>query len=225
MAIEVKEYHFFPTSLIPNSPRPLLHYRNVLAKKHETSQCDPAQVWDIFTENEWNVHWIFRYSDTQLSHYHSQAHECMAVLSGSANIRFGVADTSPDMDENTYGLAWEQGGLVLEANAGDVFIIPAGVAHKTFNTKPKANFALLSPGTGHGIEASDPMTALSVVTLDGFTMMGAYNGGDWDFIATGGQYEKVWAVPKPKYDPVFGSSEQGLCKRWQGDNQKPKARL
>ncbi|CRL25516.1 Cupin, RmlC-type [Penicillium camemberti] len=225
MAVEVRQYHLLPTSLIPNSPRPLLHYKNVLSKNIDSSHCDPAEVWDMFTKNEWRVNWIFRYSDTQLSHYHSNAHECMAVLSGTASIRFGVADTSADMHENTYDSAWEEGGLVLEAEAGDVFIIPAGVAHKTHNTFPKADFALLSPGKGHGIEADDPKKALSEIKLDGFTMMGAYSGGDWDFIATGGNFERVWAVPKPKYDPVFGSHEMGLAKRWHGSNQEPKARL
>jgi uncharacterized protein YjlB len=149
----------------------------------------------------------------------------MAVLSGTASIRFGVADTSPDMNENTYNSAWEEGGVLLEAEAGDVFIIPAGVAHKTHNTRPKADFALLSPGNGHGIEADDPKKALSEIKLHGFTMMGAYNGGDSDFVATGGNFEKVWAVPKPKYDPVFGSQEIGLCKRWHGSDKEPRARL
>lgn len=179
----------------------------------------------MFTKNDWNVHWIFRYGPTQLSHYHSKAHECMAVLSGTASIRFGVADTSPDMELNTHGSAWEEGGVLLEAEAGDVFIIPAGVAHKTHNTKPDAEFALLSPGAGHGIEAENPRQALSEITLDGFTMMGAYNGGDWDFVAAGGDFEKVWAVPKPKYDPVLGMSDQGLCKTWRGSSTLPKAHL
>lgn len=225
MVIEVNQYHLIPTNLIPNSPRPLLHYKNVLAKRPGTSECDPGEVWDMFTGNEWNVQWIFRYSDTQVSHYHSQAHECMAVLSGTASIRFGVADTSPDMYENTYGSAWEDGGVIVEAKAGDVFLIPAGVAHKTFNTKPEAEFALLSPGDGHGIVATDPKKALSEVKLDGFTMMGAYNGGVWDFIATGGNYEKAWAVPKPMYDPVLGRGDEGLCKRWQGGTQEAKTDL
>jgi uncharacterized protein YjlB len=129
------------------------------------------------------------------------------------------------MDENTYGTAWEKGGVLLEAEAGDVFIIPAGVAHKTHNTKPKAEFALLSPGTGHGIEDRHPKQTLSEIKLDGFTMMGAYSGGDWDFVATGGEFEKAWAVPKPKYDPVFGSDDNGLCKNWKGSNARPRARL
>jgi uncharacterized protein YjlB len=224
MAVEVRQYHLLPTDRIPNSPRPLLHYKNVLSRRPNTSHCDAAEVWDIFTNNEWNVQWIFRYGDTQLSHYHSKAHECMAVLSGTASIRFGVADTSPDLEENTYGFAWEEGGILLEAEVGDVFIIPAGVAHKTHDTKPKADFALLSPGSGHGIEADDPRKALSKIKLDGFTMMGAYNGGEWDFIATGGDFEKVWAVPKPKYDPFFRSSDKGLCKRWPGSKNVAKAR-
>ncbi|KGO48302.1 Cupin 1 [Penicillium expansum] len=225
MAVEVRKYHLLPTNLIPNSPRPLLHYKNVLPKNIYSSHCDPGEVWQIFTKNGWKVNWLFRYSDTQLSHYHSNAHECMAVLSGTASIRFGVADMSADMHENTYNSAWEEGGLVLEAEAGDVFIIPAGVAHKTHNTFPKADFALLSPGKGHGIEADDPKKELSEIKLNGFTMMGAYSGGDWDFIATGGNFERVWAVQKPKYDPVFGSHEMGLCARWHGSNQEPKARL
>lgn len=179
----------------------------------------------MFTKNGWDVQWIFRYSHTQVSHYHSSAHEVMAVLSGTADIRFGVADTSPDMDENTHGSAWESGGVLLKAEAGDVFVLPAGVAHKTHNTKPEAEFALLSPGRAHGIEAENPREALSNLKLDGFTMMGAYNGGEWDFVATGGNFEKSWSVPKPNLDPVFGSSDKGLCRSWIGSNEEAKARL
>lgn len=225
MVLDIRQYHLPPTDLVPNSPRPLLHYKNVLAKRPNSSHCDPAEVWDMFTKNEWNVHWIFRYSRTQISHFHSQAHECMAVLSGTATIRFGVGDTSPDLKENTDGSAWEEGGVLLEAEAGDVFIIPAGVAHKTHNTKPEMEFALLSPGTGHGIEADDPKKVLSEIKLDGFTMMGAYSGGDRDFVATGGDFEKVWAVPKPRYDPVLGSLERGLCQTWRGNGSVPRPPL
>lgn len=216
--VEVRQYHLFPTDLIPNSPRPLLHYKDAFSKRYDSSHVNPADVWDMFSKHEWDIQWIFRYGETQRSHYHSKAHECMAVLSGTATIRFGVADTSSDMDENTYGAAWETGGVEVAAEAGDIFVIPAGVAHKTYNTKPEAEFALLSPGNGHGIEADDPKKALSDIKLDGFTMMGAYNGGEWDFVMTGGNFEKAWAVPKPKYDPVFGASEQGLCRTWRGSS-------
>ncbi|RGP74457.1 FAD-dependent pyridine nucleotide-disulfide oxidoreductase [Fusarium longipes] len=214
----IRQYHLAPTDLIPNSPRPLLHYKNALAKHRDAIHCEPAEVWDLFTKNGWDVQWIFRYPQTQLSHFHSEAHECMAVLSGTATIRFGVADTSDDLQENTYGSAWENGGIELEAEAGDVFVIPAGVAHKTYNTKPKAEFKLMSPGNGHGIEADDPRQALAEVELSGYTMMGAYSGGNWDFIKSGGDYAKSWNVQKPKRDPVFGE-EGGLVKNWPGDDR------
>ncbi|CAM1505897.1 Fc.00g115340.m01.CDS01 [Cosmosporella sp. VM-42] len=214
--VEVNKYHLFPTDLIPNSPRPLLHYKGVLAQRPRGSHshCDPVEVRDLFHNNGWKVSWVFRYGQTQLSHYHSQAHECMAVLSGTAVIRFGVADTSEDLEENTTGRAWEDGGVELEAEAGDVFIIPAGVAHKTYNTKPEAEFKLLTR-TARGLGPED-VEALPTIELSGYTMMGAYCGGDWDFVRSGGNYEKVWAVPKPANDPVFGQSEKGLCATWRG---------
>ena len=147
----------------------------------------------------------------------------MAVLSGTAIIRFGVADTSEDLNANTYERAWEDGGLELEAAAGDVFVIPAGIAHKTYDAKPDAEFKLLTPGTGHDIEAGDRdiKDTLAKVQLSGFTMMGAYSGGDWDFVRGGGAYEKAWAVPKPEFDPVFGKSPQGLCVTWRGNGLPP----
>ncbi|KAL6407070.1 FAD-dependent pyridine nucleotide-disulfide oxidoreductase [Ilyonectria robusta] len=221
--VEIKQYHLQPTALVPNSPRPLLHYKNVLPRNPGTSHCNQVQVWDMFSKHGWDTQWINRYGSTQLSHYHSQAHECMAVLSGSATIRFGVADTSEDLDANTWGSAWEDGGVELVAEAGDIFVIPSGVSHKTFAAKPAASPGLLSPGNGHGIEAEDPRKALGEIELSGFTMMGAYNGGKWDFIQSGGNYENVWSVPKPEKDPVFGSSHQGLRKLWVGSGEATRA--
>lgn len=193
MAPEVRTYHLPPTQLIPNSPQPLLHYPNLLK---DPATFTAASIHDTFAANGWRTQWIFRYGSTQRSHYHSSAHECMAVLSGSATIRFGVADTLDDMDANTHGDAREAGGIELEANAGDVFILPAGTAHKTFDTQPKAEFALLTPGDAHRIGESEPVVreALENTKLDGFTMIGAYpvGGGEWDFAKGGeseGQYE------------------------------------
>lgn len=175
--------------------------------------------------NGWRTHWIFRYGQTQDSHYHSGTHECMAVLSGTATIRFGVADTDPNLDVSTYGDGKEPGGVELEARAGDVFILPAGLAHKTYDTT-KADFKLLTPGDGHGIPAEgsgdeEEVTneVLRGIQLNGFTMIGAYpkDGSRWDFLVGGedeGRYEQVWGVPKPESDPVLGKAEDGLCGLW-----------
>ena len=214
--VEVRRYQLPPTKLIPNNPRPLLHYPNFL---DNPELCTAAAVHDLYKRNGWDTHWIFRYGPTQTSHYHSQAHECMTVLTGSATIRFGVADTSSDLEESTHGEGQESGGVELRANAGDVFILPAGTAHKTFDTTP-GEFALLTPGDGHGIKAEDETEALKQIKLSGFTMMGSYprNGGDWDFAKGGeneGEYEKVWGVPMPEHDPVMGDAEEGILKSWQ----------
>ena len=215
--VEVKQYQLPPTPLIPNSPQPLLHYPKLLSSE---SDCVPSKVYDRFSEKGWEVQWIFRYGSTQTSHYHSQVHECMAVLSGSATIRFGVADTVSDLEESTHGSGKEEGGIELQARAGDVFVLPAGTAHKTFDTSPADEFKLLTPGDGHHVAAEDVRSALANIKLSGFTMIGAYpkNGGAWDFAKGGendGEYQKVWTVPKPEKDPVLGRAEEGLFGLWQ----------
>lgn len=176
--VEVKKYHLPPTSLIPNSPQPILHYPGFIP---EQERGHAEKVYARFTENGWQTQWIFRYGPSQSSHYHSTAHECMAVLTGSATIRFGVADTATDLDENTHGCGKEDGGVEVHANAGDVFVIPAGVAHKTFDPSAGSTFALMMPGDGHSIQAEDPRATISNVELSGFTMLGAYPIGSLGF--------------------------------------------
>lgn len=217
--VEIKRYHLPPTDLVPNSPHPLLHYPGVLDHLSIPARA-PQKINDLFSSNGWETQWIYRYGPTQASHYHSHAHEVMAVLSGSAKIRFGVADLDPDLDKNTHGPAQEAGGIEVLAKAGDVFVLPAGTAHKTFDTEPSGGFALLTPGDGHGVQSGDVGGALASVTVSGFTMMGAYpvDGGAWDFAVGGDRgkdgYEEVWSVPKPSRDPVLGKAEEGLCGHW-----------
>jgi uncharacterized protein YjlB len=143
----------------------------------------------------------------------------MVVLTGCARIRFGVADTVADLDESTHGSGKEEGGIELEARAGDVFVLPAGTAHKTFNTSPVAEFKLLTPGNGHDIAAEDTRRALAELELSGFTMIGAYpqDSNEWNFAEGGedeGKYEQVWSIPKPENDPVLGKAENGLYGLW-----------
>lgn len=200
--VEVKEYHLPPTFLIPNSPFPVLHYPGFFPSPSSRA---PVAVHDAFAANGWQVQWIFRYGRTQQSHYHSAAHECMAVLSGEATIRFGVADDEP--------VGGGGGGIEVHARAGDVFVLPAGLAHKTFDTEPTdSTFKLLTPGD------EGPSAGLANVELSGFTMIGAYPvGATWDFAVGGeheGRYEEVWSVPKPERDPVLGADPAGLTGLW-----------
>lgn len=231
--VVVKQYHLPPTKLIPNSPHPLLHYPGLLLSPKDGQIEAPEKIHDLYTSNGWKTQWIFRYGSTQRSHYHSQAHECMTVLTGSARIRFGVADTTDDLEESTNGNGKEQGGIEVNAEAGDVFILPAGTAHKTFLTKPEAEFKLLTPGGAHqiGDEGQDARKVLAEIELDGFTMLGAYpmGGGEWDFAVGGenaGEFEKVWNVPKPARDPVLGTAKDGVVGLWSSPNgEKLRAKL
>ncbi|KAH8664442.1 hypothetical protein BX600DRAFT_464454 [Xylariales sp. PMI_506] len=228
--VDVKTYKLPPTALIPNSPHPLLHYPGFFAREcRQDPRLAAAGAHELFERHGWRTQWIYRYGRTQPSHYHSRAHECMVVLTGSATIRFGAADNdndnNDDDDAETAAVvtADEDGTtryLEIAARAGDIFVLPAGVAHKTFGAEPAAEFKLLSPGTGHGIEADDVPRALAGLQLDGFTMMGAYpvTGGEWDFAVGGddvGNYEQVWSVVKPENDPALGHSREGLVGLWQ----------
>lgn len=220
---ETKTYHLPPTPLIPNSPRPLIHYRDLFPSEHDRS---PTALHETFARNKWSTQWIWRYGKDQTAHYHSAAHECMVVLTGSARIRFGVADVHPSDNNNnnnndsspdsSISTISEEGGVEVEANAGDVFILPAGTAHKTFNTLPEASLKLLTPGDGHAVDLEGLQKAGS--ELEGFTMMGAYPvGSEWDFAVGGeseGVYQRVWEVAKPERDPVLGEGEEGLCGLW-----------
>ena len=140
----------------------------------------------------------------------------MAVLSGSATIRFGVADMSSDTGTDT---SLKEGGCIeVTAEVGDVFIIPAGVSHKTFDAVPASEMKLLTPGDGHHIDAEDLIKALKDIEISGFTMLGAYpQGCVWDFAVDGQhcrRFEEIWSVPKPDSDPVFRHAESGLCGLW-----------
>ncbi|SMQ52701.1 unnamed protein product [Zymoseptoria tritici ST99CH_1A5] len=210
--VEVRSYRLPPTKLVPNSPRPLLHYPGLLQRE------TPADIHNLLKSNGWQTQWVFRYGATQDSHYHSAAHEAMVVLSGTAIVRFGVADTVADLEQNTHGDGKEPGGIEIKANTGDVFVLPAGLAHKTFDTSPSESFRLLTPGEAKGIAAEDVGKALNEIQLSGFTMLGAYpQGSKWDFKRSAedhGQFEKSWSVPRPARDPVLGDAVEGICGQW-----------
>lgn len=97
-------------------------------------------------------------------------------------------------------------------------VIPAGIAHKTYNTRPAAPFERLSPGDGHNLPDGF-RDKLDDIELTGFIMMGAYpkDGGPWDFMCGGegaAVYDQVSAIPAPELDPILGRSSEGICGLW-----------
>jgi uncharacterized protein YjlB len=104
---EVREYLFEDDGRIPNNPTlPLLLYSQVL----DSSEQDSWRCKELLAENGWGGAWVngvFSYH-----HYHSNAHEVLCVVGGSASIAFGGPE-----------------GETVEVEAGDVVVRPAGVGH------------------------------------------------------------------------------------------------
>ncbi len=156
MAAEVAELRFKDDGVFPNSPLPLLLYRGV------TDGDGPEPIERLFDRNVWPPQW--RATVFTFHHYHSKSHECLGVASGHATLRFG----GPEGEE-------------VRVQAGDVVVIPAGVAHQR------------------------------VMASTDFLVVGAYPPGQEDFDTLRGQPEdrpkadeNIAKVPMPESDPVEG---------------------
>ncbi|KAH7030721.1 uncharacterized protein B0I36DRAFT_322315 [Microdochium trichocladiopsis] len=242
---------YFPGFFRPSAAS--LKGRDSPTNSDNTPRVDAAEVYDHFLSHGWETQWVAKYGLSQPSHYHPETHECMAVLTGPGRIRFGVADLDADWRKNTplsrqaqeqrhgqktagssetqwggdsagEGVYYEPGGVELTVHAGDAFIIPAGVAHKSYDPEhpgqgdSAAEAIALTGGGFHGVSGDDTRKAVQDCELSGFTMIGAYpEGKDWTWAEGGahvGNFEKVWSVGKPKLDPLVGK-EGGLNSLWE----------
>ena len=137
-----------------NESCPLLLYLQAVSR-------DPVTIEELFTRNSWPVAW--RNGVFSFHHYHSTAHEVLGVYSGNATVQFGGDQ-----------------GAVEEIRAGDVVVIPAGVAHK------------------------------SLVSTGDFAAVGAYPLGQNPDMCYGKEGERpqseknIAVVPRPESDPVQG---------------------
>ncbi len=157
-APRIEEHLFTDDGSVPNNSRlPLVVYRGVLG----TGRGAAAACETLFSGNGWSGGWrggVYPYH-----HYHSTAHEALGVVAGSARVRFGG-----------------ERGKVVELRAGDVVVIPAGVAHKGEGASPD------------------------------LLIVGAYPGGRGPDMRVPGKGDReralanVGAVPLPAGDPVAG---------------------
>ena len=131
---------------------------------------DPGLIEKAFSKNMWQGSW--RNGLYPFHHYHSTAHEVLGIYSGTVRVQFGGED-----------------GLMLVAGAGDVLVLPAGLAHK------------------------------NLWSSHDFRVVGAYPlGTSWDmnYGKNGerpGADENIAHVPLPVRDPVYGA-EGVLLKHW-----------
>jgi len=116
---------------------------------------------EMFDRNHWPSAW--RYGIYTYHHYHSTAHEVLGVYKGSTEVQLGGPS-----------------GITQLVEAGDVIVIPAGVAHKNLGSN------------------------------SGFRCVGGYaNGASWDMnygepTERPAADENISEVEPPVADPVHG---------------------
>jgi uncharacterized protein YjlB len=143
-----------------NEQLPLLIYRGAF----DLVRDDPAsQIETVFESNVWCGIW--RNGVHTSHHYHSNAHEVLGCYAGSARIQFGGPS-----------------GLVVNIQAGDIVIVPAGVAHRNLGCS------------------------------NNFRIIGAYPRGQQSYDLRRGlpnerpkADETIAGVPLPDSDPVYGA--------------------
>jgi uncharacterized protein YjlB len=168
--LEIEEHWFTDDGVVPNNARlPLIVYRRAL----DTGPGAAAACEKLFGDNGWSGGWrggVYPYH-----HYHSTAHEALGIVVGSAKVRLGG-----------------DSGAVVDLNAGDAVVIPAGVAHK-----------------GEGVSPD-------------LLIVGAYPGGRGPDMRVPGKGDReqavanIAAVSLPATDPVYGRSGP-IIERWRAD--------
>lgn len=120
----------------PNSPLPVLIYRQVLDISDAEERADDFE--SMFKRHGWPPAW--RYHLYDFDHFHSTAHEALGIFQGQAKARLGGPN-----------------GQELMLYPGDVLVLPAGVGHASLEADD--DFCMVGaypPGQKPEIERGDP---------------------------------------------------------------------
>lgn len=161
--VRVSSHQIPAHNWIPNTSvqrKPLLIYHSAFHPGTSASAIEAHLAAIGVVEPQW------RYTMYSISHFHSTAHELLCVASGQAQLCFGHED-NPSR-------------VLVRVGAGDVIVVPAGVAHR-----------LLEDVNGD------------------FGMVGSYPiGQNWDMCyGTEGEAEQVKSIAKLEWfarDPIYG---------------------
>jgi uncharacterized protein YjlB len=173
--VEPEQFRFKDDGSFPNSILPVLVYRQTFTNKTGDRA---SLIEQRFAENDWTNSW--RNGVYDFAHYHSTTHEVLGVYCGTATLRVGG-----------------EHGKNVDVHAGDVIVIPAGMAHQN-------------------IGASDD-----------FAVVGAYpDGREWDLLrGRPGERPKadqnIAALPIPDNDPIYGA-EGPLPRLWKAASANQK---
>ena len=160
---------FADDGVIPNNPLPFLVYRGAFDLERRR---DPAAaIEQTFAENGWG-HGLWRNGIYPFVHYHAQTHEVLGIAHGHARVRFGG-----------------DAGEVLEVEAGDVAVLPAGTGHQRLSVSPD-------------------LLVIGAYPPDGHYDLCRGSAAEHDRALT-----TIPRVPLPKTDPLFGAAGP-LVKLW-----------
>ncbi len=140
---------FADDGVFPNSPLPVLVYPGVVALPNR----DPASAFEaLFGQHGWGgASW--RNGLYHVHHYHSTAHEVLGIYSGRVRVQLGGPR-----------------GKSVTVAAGDVVVIPAGVAH--MNVAASGDFRVVgsypagtSPDLNYGKPGDRPGTDRNIARV------------------------------------------------------------
>ncbi|KAK1477621.1 hypothetical protein CTAM01_15139 [Colletotrichum tamarilloi] len=107
-SMEVECYLLSSNPDAPNSPLPVIHYRNVLPEPR-----NEESVTEFLTRNRWEKRGTWGH--IPIRHFHPNSHECYGIFSGYSTLLIGK------INEGT--------GQEISVSTGDVIVLPAGTAH------------------------------------------------------------------------------------------------
>lgn len=159
-SIEITRLAYPRGDQVPNNDK----YPTVMARNALGGMQDDAAVKALLKQNGWVGAWTWQVFP--FHHFHPDAFEVLAVAEGSATLMLGGP----------------QGGKI-EAEAGDVMILPPGFGHRQIEAR------------------------------DGFRICGAYPPGQENYTIVRAEegydeamLKEIASVPEPTADPVWGGN-------------------
>lgn len=110
MATTPEQHIIPPNTFAPNSPFPVLIYRDVLPLP-----LSEEKTAAFLESHDWEKRGVWGHIGVR--HFHPNTHECYGIFRGESTLLLGRGQSDQD------------GGLEVDVHAGDVVILPAGTAH------------------------------------------------------------------------------------------------
>ena len=153
---------------MPNNRLPIVLIRTAL-----DGPVNDAQIHELYRSNGWQGCWTWTVYD--FHHYHSTAHEALAVAQGEATLMLGG-----------------EGGREMTVRAGDLAVLPAGTGHRRLQASdafaicgaypPGQEADLLRPEEADPEEAEERTAAVPLPRSD-------------PFYGNGGPLVRLWPAP------------------------------